>query len=195
MIGEMIYKAREDKKMKKSELAKHTNINIGHLSHIESEQRNPSHRALKAICRALGIPCQPLMYTYDKYFTDEQVLRNMPNHISYDRIPAVTSVESFMECPAECPNAAFSLKVADDAMQPKITKNSYVFVELNSPLDNKDIGLFDLNGKILIRRFIVRQDGLFLRADNKEFADIPLNNEENYYIIGKVVGTNTGLIF
>ena len=195
MIGEMIYKAREDKNMKKSELAKHTNINIGHLSHIESEQRNPSHRALKAICRALGIPCQPLMYTYDKYFTDEQVLRNMPNHISYDRIPAVTSVESFMECPAECPNAAFSLKVADHAMQPKITKDSYVFVELNSPLDNKDIGLFDLNGKILIRRFIVRQDGLFLRADNKEFADIPLNNEENYYIIGKVVGTNTGLIF
>ena len=70
MIGDMISRIRTERNMSKAELARHTNINIGHIAHIEKEERNPSHRALRSICRALEIPCQPLMYTYDKIFTD-----------------------------------------------------------------------------------------------------------------------------
>ena len=33
------------------------------------------------------------------------------------------------------------------------------------------------------------------RADNKEFTDIILSENTKYNIIGKVLGTNTGLIF
>ena len=72
MIGYMISRIRNDKNVAKSELSRRTNINIGHISHIEKEERNPSHRALKSICRALEVPYQPLMYTYDKVFTEEQ---------------------------------------------------------------------------------------------------------------------------
>ena len=68
----MISRIRMEKNIVKAELARRTNINVGHISHIEKEERNPSHRALKAICRALGIPYQPLMYTYDKIITQEQ---------------------------------------------------------------------------------------------------------------------------
>ena len=56
MIGELISRIRQEKNITKSELARRTNINVGHVAHIESEERNPSHRALKSICRALEIP-------------------------------------------------------------------------------------------------------------------------------------------
>ena len=195
MIGDLISRIREEKNMSKAELARHTNINIGHIVHIEKEERNPSHRALMSICRALEIPCQPLMYTYDKIFTEEQKNNKMPEHISYNKILAVDSLDSFMECPVDFPTAALALKVTDDSMAPRLEKGVFAFIELNSPLENKDIGLFEYDGKIIMRRYVIRKDSLVLRADNKEFTDIPINDKTEYTIIGKVLGTNTGLIF
>ena len=195
MIGDLISRIREEKNMSKAELARHTNINIGHIVHIEKEERNPSHRALRSICRALEIPCQPLMYTYDKIFTEEQKNNKMPEHISYNKILAVDSLDSFMECPVDFPTAALALKVTDDSMAPRLEKGVFAFIELNSPLENKDIGLFEYDGKIIMRRYVIRKDSLVLRADNKEYPDIVLGENANYNIIGKVIGTNTGLIF
>ena len=61
MIGNMLAKARKDKGMTKTDLAKVTDINIGHLTHIEKGERNPSHKALKVICKAIR---NPLSTTY-----------------------------------------------------------------------------------------------------------------------------------
>lgn len=195
MIGDMIERVRNEKNVAKSELARRTNINIGHITHIEKGERNPSHRALKTICRALEIPYQPLMYTYDKVFSDEQKNNNMPEHISYDKIVAVSSADSFITCPVDLPSASIALKVEDNSMAPRLEKGVYAFIEFNTPLDNKDIGLIEFNGKIMIRRYVIRKDDLVLRADNKEFSDIIISEKDTYNIIGKVIGTNTGLIF
>lgn len=195
MLGDIISRILREKNITKSELARRTNINIGHITHIEKEERNPSHRALKAICRALDVPYQPMMYMYDKAFTDEQRINNMPDHISYNKIPAVSSLDSFIECPIDTPNAALAVKVPDKSMLPRIEEGTYVFVELNTPLENKDIGIFEINGKIIIRRYVIRKDSLVLRADNKEFDDIVISKKDNYNIIGRVVGTSTGLFF
>ena len=195
MIGELISRIREEKNITKSELARRTNINVGHIAHIENEERNPSHRALKSICRALEIPYQPLMYTYDKVLNEEQHLNKMSEHISYNKILAVSSVDSFMECPVDFPSACLALKVPDNSMSPRLEEGVYAFIEFNSPLEYKDIGLFEYDGKIIFRRNIIRKDALVLRADNKDFDDITLTEDSKYTIIGKVLGTNTGLIF
>ena len=195
MIGELISKIRQKRNITKSELARRTNINVGHIAHIENEERNPSHRALKSICRALEIPYQPLMYTYDKVFNEEQRLNKMPEHISYNKILAVSSADSFMECPVDFPSACVALKVPDNSMAPRLEEGVYAFIEFNSPIEYKDIGVFEYAGKILIRRYIIRKDALVLRADNKDFDDITLTDNSEYNIIGKVLGTNTGLIF
>ncbi len=195
MIGDMLSRARNEKNVQKAELSRRTNINIGHISHIEKEERNPSHRALKTICRALEIPYQPFMYMYDKVFTEEQKLNKMPEHISYNKILAVSSLDSFIECPVDLPGASLAIKVSDNSMEPRLEKDVYAFVELNTPLENKDIGVIEYKGKILIRRYVIRKDSLLLRADNKNFKDIVLEEKDDYNIIGKIIGTNTGLIF
>lgn len=194
MIGDMIARIRKEKKVSKTELAKETNINIGHLTHIEKGERNPSHKALRSICKALKVPYQPLMYTYDKTLSDDQEFYKAPNHISYNKVLAIDSIHSFIECPATLPSAALAIKVTDNAMEPKFPQGTYVFVELNSPLNNRDIGIFEYDGKIIMRRFIVRRDKLVLRSDNKEIEEISIYENDHFNIIGKVIGTDTGLI-
>lgn len=63
MIGDLIARIRSDKNVSKTDLSKATNINVGHLTHIEKGERNPSHKALRSLCQALDVPYQPLMYT------------------------------------------------------------------------------------------------------------------------------------
>ena len=171
MIGDMLTRARIEKNVQKSELSRRTNINIGHIAHIEKEERNPSHRALKTICRALEIPYQPFMYMYDKVFTEEQKANHMPEHISYDKVLAVSSLDSFISCPVDLPGASLAFKIEDNSMEPRLEKGVYAFVEFNTPLENKDIGVIEYKGKILIRRYVIRKNSLALRADNKDYDD------------------------
>ncbi|MBO5479230.1 MAG: LexA family transcriptional regulator [Clostridia bacterium] len=188
MIGDMIAKARKEKRMTKTELARLTDINIGHLTHIEKGERNPSHKALKNICKALDIPYQQLMYTYDKDINEEQEKYDVVSHISYNRLLAVDSVSGFIDCPSNVPSSAIALKVNDDSMEPTFEKGSYVFVEFNTPLNSKEYGLFSLNGDILIRKFASKQGKVSLKADNKEnYKDITVKDSDDFYIIGKIL--------
>ena len=187
MIGDMIAKVRKEKGMTKTELAKLTDINIGHLTHIEKGERNPSHKALKNICRALDIPYQQLMYTYDKQVSEEQENYGFINHISYNKVLAVSNLQSFMDCPSNMPSASLAIKINDNSMEPKLKKGDFAFVEFNSLLENKEVGVFDINGKILIRRFVIRRGKVILKPDNKEFEEIEIKDSDKFYIIGKVL--------
>lgn len=190
MIGDMISYIRKEHKLTKASIAKGTNINTGHLTHIEKGERNPSHKVLKNICRTMGIPYRPLMYTYDRELTEEHHAYKIESHIPYNKIPSFDSLGTLMDCPASMPGACVAVKVNDTSMEPKLKKDSYVFIEFNSPLDNRDLGLFCYQNELLLRRFIIRKDGIVLRADDKSIADICLSPKDDFYIVGKVLGTN-----
>ena len=83
-----------------------------------------------------------------------------------------------------------AIKINDDSMEPKLKKDSYAYLALNMPLENKDIGLFSYKGQLLIRRFILRKDDIALRAEKKEIDDICITKDDDFYIIGKILGTN-----
>lgn len=191
MLGHMIAYIRKDRKLTKAGISRGTNINTGHLTHIEKGERNPSHKVLKNMCKTMGIPYRPLMYTYDKELTEEHEAYKIESHIAYNKIPAVDILGDFVDCPLSAPGACIAVKMNDNSMEPKIKKDSYVYVEFNSPLDNKDIGLFFYQGKYIIRRFIIRKDGLALRSENRvDIPDIDLDPKEKFYIVGKIVGTS-----
>ncbi len=190
MLGRMLSKIRKEKHMTKVELAKKTDINIGHLTHIEKGERNPSHKALRSITSALGVPYQVLSHLYDKQVTEDDERCNMIEHLSYNKVLAVDSYSQFIECPANVPNTSVALKIEDDSMEPYFSKGSYGFLELNVPLRNKDVGLFQFNGQFLVRRFIIRKDKLVLRADNKNYNDIDLTEDDNFVIIGRLINSN-----
>ena len=180
MLGEMIAFIRKDKNLTKAGIARGTNINTGHLTHIEKGERNPSHKVLKTMCKTMGIPYRPLMYTYDKELTEEHLSYKVVSHIPYDKIPTFDALGSLIDCPASYPGASIAVKINDTSMEPKLKKDSYAYIEFNTPLDNRDIGLFSYQGQLLIRRFIIRKDGVVLRAEDKEIKDICNFVETNY---------------
>ena len=186
MIGDMVSKIRKEKGITKTKLSDLTEINIGHLTHIEKGERNPSHKALKSICSALNIPYQQLLYTYDKTLTEEQKDYKYVDHISYNTVPAISKIDEYVNCPAVFSNASFAYKVPDDSMNPILKKDGYAYVEINGLLSSKDIGLFKLNDKYLIRRLIYKKGKFILKAENKEIKDRTVNNSDKFQIIGKI---------
>lgn len=187
MIGDMITKVRQEKNMTKTELANLAKINIGHLTHIEKGERNPSHKTLKNICFALSIPYQQLMYTYDKKVSETQETYGYIKYISHNKVLLVDSASGFIDCPFDKSSASLSFKINDNSMEPKFKKDSYVFVEFNSLLDNKDIGLFSFNNNILIRSFSNNKNKIVLKAINKAEKEIIIKNTDDFYIIGKIL--------
>lgn len=190
MLGSMIAKIRKEQHMTKVELSKRTGINIGHITHIEKGERNPSHKALKSITKALNVPYQIITHLYDKAITEDDKRCKMINHLSFNKVLAIDSYSNFVDCPSSASNASIALKIQDDVMEPLFPKDSYGFLELNVPLKNKDIGLFEYNGELMVRRFIIRKDNLVLRADNKKYEDINLSEDDEFTIIGRLVNIN-----
>ena len=186
MLGSMLKKIRKDRKITKASVARNIDINIGHITHIEKGERSPSHKVLRNICKFINVPFPFMACLYDKNMTEEQERYKVLNHLAYDRVIAVNSIDGFVECSSNEIDASMALKVTDDSMEPTLKKDSYAFIELNAPLNNKDIGVFRFNNCTLIRRFIIRKDSLVLRADNKNFTDITLSENDNFTIIGKV---------
>ena len=190
MIGNLLAKIRTDKKLTKTELAKSTGVNIGHLTHIEKEDRNRSYKTLKVICDGLDVPVQPLLYTYDRNLTDEQRDYSIVDHINYNSIPIVNSIIGYSVCPKSIGKASFIMRSFDSSMAPKIDGTDFVYIELNAPLNNKDFGLFQFNNKLLIRKFIIRKKDIVLRAENDEISDIVVTKSSEFYILGKILGKN-----
>lgn len=186
MIGDMLSKIRKEKRITKTKLAELTDINIGHLTHIEKGERNPSHKALKSICNALEIPYQELLYTYDKELSNEQIEYDYINYIPYNKIPAFSNLDSFVECPAKFANASFAYKVPDSTMDPVLKEGTYVYVEQNALLNNKDIGLFFYNGEFLTRYLLYKKDKFVLKARDKDVKDITISKNDTFYVIGRI---------
>lgn len=187
MLGYLLSKIRTDRKMSKTRLSKLTNINIGHLSHIEKGERVPSHKALREISKALDIPYKNLMHAYDHDLTDDQIKYGAANHVLYNKIPIFGSLLGFTKCDFDTSNADFAIFINDESMSPKFALGSFVLVEQNAPLSNRDYGVFMYNDKILIRRFIIRKNDLVLRAEDPNISDIILVNSDNFYVIGKIL--------
>lgn len=190
MLGSMIARIRKNQQMTKVELSKKTGINIGHITHIEKGERNPSHKALRSITNALNVPYQIITSLYDKFLTEDDKRCKMVNHLSFNKVLAIDSYSNFIDCPLNASNASIALKIQDDTMEPSFIKGDYAFVELNVPLKNKDVGLFKYNGALITRKFIIRRDDLVLRADNKKYDDIVLSEDDDFTIIGKLINNN-----
>ncbi len=186
MIGNMIANIGKEKGITKTQLSNETDINIGHLTHIEKGERNPSHKALKSICQALHIPYQQLLYTYDKTLSKEQIEYGYINHVTYNQIPAISKIDEYIDCPSNFSDASFAYKVSDSSMAPLIKEGAYAYIQINGLIENKAIGLFKLNDKYLVRRLLYKKDKFVLKADNKEFKDITINNKDDFQIIGKI---------
>lgn len=186
MIGKMIEKIRKEKGISKTDLANMTGINIGHLTHIEKGERNPSHKALLQICDALCVPYQQLSYTYDKTLSEEQLENDYIKYLSYDKVPLISNISDYITCPSKYTKASLAIIVPDSTMEPILKQGSTIFIEQAGILQNKDIGLFQLNNEILIRQIFYKKNKIILKAKDKYIKDLTISSNDLFSIIGKI---------
>ena len=82
----------------------------------------------------MGIPYRPLMYTYDKELTEEQLAYKVVTHIPYDKIPTFDLLGGLIDCPTTVSGASIAVKINDTSMEPKLKKDTYAYIEFNTPL-------------------------------------------------------------
>ena len=87
-------------------------------------------------------------------------------------------------------SATFATFIDGDSMEPKIEDGSLVLVRQNSILDNGDIGIFYLNEEVFCKKF--SQDPftniITLKSLNKDYKPITIKENDDFRVIGKVVG-------
>ena len=75
------------------------------LTRYEKGDRNPSYGALNTICNSLKIPTRPISNTYHQTLTNEQLEYKYTNYLPYNKIPAISSIDTYIECPYNFSNA------------------------------------------------------------------------------------------
>lgn len=89
----------------------------------------------------------------------------------------------------EVPESAdFGVRITGDSMEPRFVNHQTVFVHQQDVLSSGEIGIFSLNGNAYCKVFREGEDGVFLISLNKKYAPIPVRENDELHIFGKVVG-------
>ncbi|MEW6701899.1 MAG: transcriptional repressor LexA [Bacteroidota bacterium] len=86
-------------------------------------------------------------------------------------------------------NDCFGLKVRGDSMvNAGILEGDLVIVSPNQNASNGDIVVALLHDEATMKRFIARNNKIYLMPENENYQPIEVNEREDFSIIGKVIG-------
>lgn len=96
---------------------------------------------------------------------------------------------SYSEIETDIQEADYAVKISGDSMEPTILDGSTVFVKQVEELHNGDIGIFNVNGCTMCKRYIKRGRGEKLVPDNKsgKYEEVKRNSEISCIIQGLVL--------
>ena len=188
MIGKLIQRIRNDKGVTQKRLSQLTGLDQGHIRHLENNKRHPSKKSLSIISNVLDVPYFPLQCVLNTELSENQISYNAINHLPYDKIPVFDTVPKFISYPKEMYASMFAFKIHSKDMEPIFKEGEYAFIELMSPLDHRDFGLFYIDGNVVIRRFLLRKHNIVLRAESANIDDICFSYDDDFVILGKVIG-------
>lgn len=96
-----------------------------------------------------------------------------------------TMLEVGEEVPAE---ADFGIRISGDSMEPQFINGQIVWIHQQETLSDGEIGIFFLDGDAYCKKLKDDADGLYLVSLNKKYDPIPIKEETNFKVFGKVVG-------
>ena len=84
-------------------------------------------------------------------------------------------------------NADFAIKIVGKSMEPLINDGSIVLVQQTETLENGDIGIFNINGEAMCKKYYCRESETILIPNNREFQDVKITSDTVLAIQGKVL--------
>ena len=94
---------------------------------------------------------------------------------------------SHSEIPDRSGQADYAVTISGDSMEPTITDGSVALVKQVEALENRDIGLFVVDGDVMCKRYVKVGRGFNLVPDNQKYQAVSSKHLENCTILGKVI--------
>lgn len=205
-LGARIKKIRKQYKLTQNELAKKLGISTQMIVNYENGLRNISLEKLQQIANVFSLPVY--LFFVDN-FDDVTNFNRTSTTNNYDnpntkKIPLISKVsaghgtwgdeiiEKFIELPVNFfKKCDFATVVDGDSMLPEIANGEIVFVKQTNFLENGNIGIFNLNDEVFIKKYfknVVTEEESLISL-NDSYSPIIIKEEDNFKIIGRVVGS------
>ena len=196
-IGRKIATFRKERKMSQTDLANALGITKQTIIKYEAEKNSIPIDTLSHIANIFNIPIE-------SFFSDNnEYINQIQENTNFRKIPIISKVSAglgtfgiddildWLKLPVNIAKKAdFATLIDGDSMEPKIEDGSLVLVRQNSILDNGDIGIFYLNEEVFCKKFC--QDPftntITLKSLNKDYKPVTIKENDDFRVIGKVVG-------
>lgn len=196
-IGKKIATFRKERKMSQTDLANELGITKQTIIKYEAEKNSIPIDTLSHIANIFKIPIE-------RFFSDNnEYINEIQEETNFKKIPIISKVSAglgtfgiddildWLKLPTSISKKAdFATLIDGDSMEPKIEDGSLVLVHQNLILDNGDIGIFYLNEEVFCKKFSKDPftNIVTLKSLNKDYSPIIINEDDDFRIIGKVVG-------
>lgn len=196
-IGEKIISLRKKNKITQDELANALKISKQSILNYETEKRQVPIDILAKIANFFKIPIEAF---FSEEFEDFKKIETEKDSV---RIPIYSNASAglgenaqeepldYLELPKViAKNADFGSFVEGDSMEPKIYTDDLLLIRKLDSLEDGEIGVFYLNEKIFCKKFKFNplKKEITLIPLNKKYDSIRVEENDDFHIIGKVVG-------
>lgn len=195
-IGKMIKELRVKKELSQEELASLLSVNRATIANYESGRRTLTIDKLEEILEALNT-------NLTDFFNSNNLETKKIKSEEQKRIPILSDVSAgygkealeeathWIKLPSIiAKNADFGTFVSGDSMEPKINDGDLLLVQNIPQLDSGMIGIFLLNDNVFCKRYhynpITKET--VLKSLNLNYKPIIVTDEDDFRIVGKVVG-------
>lgn len=128
-------------------------------------------------------------------YTDDPVKKKLPLYISRVAAGFPSPADDYLESRLDLndylinnPAATFFVRVAGDSMTGSgIHDNDLLIVDRSLDLINHNIVIVSLNGELTVKRYIKKNEGVFLVPENEAYPEIKLTDEMSVEFWGVAV--------
>lgn len=204
-LGERVKKLRKKHKMTQAELALGLNVSTQTIINYENGIRAISLDKLKQIADFFSFPLHFFFIeNFENALEPKQSITKCYENENMKKIPIVSRVsaghgswrdeeiDNFIELPINLfKKCDFATIVDGDSMMPEIRNGEIVFIKQVDFLENGNIGIFNLNGEVFIKKYFENAitDERALIPLNHNYPTIKIKDEDNFKIIGRVIGS------
>lgn len=201
-FAEKLKEKRLERNLTQQELANLIGVKDSAITQYEKGKREPKMNTVFKLADALGVSID--------YFVNNQfnkvVLEKTLNIAKIPiRIYGVAScgdgynndyeITDYLEIPSDWVkgNVFGCYSKGDSMIGAGIIEGSLVIAKEQNTLENNEIGVFHLNGEEYIKRFKNTGGVIILKSENVGFNDIEVNEDDKFYVIGKVTKIVTNI--
>ncbi len=102
-------------------------------------------------------------------------------------LPVLSEDFSVVKTRSAPSSASFGIKIVGDSMEPLIENASVVWVKKQPVIDDREIGIFILNGESLCKRLEYHDGKCYLISLNKKYSPIKILESDDLRVVGKVL--------